>query len=158
MEKRRSYMPISRPETAVQNPMNRAHASELAGTRPVRNGATRSVAPTRDVAETPTELDHHDRVASEDPRNASALAAALVAAQLQISDLSAKLQKLEGVLTSRYEVSIATGILMQHCGYDRESAFETLRTRARSERRRLQDVANELIEAVETVNRLSRPR
>src|SRR5438132_868362 len=48
----------------------------------------------------------------------------------------------------------ATGILMERCALDRNEAFGTLRGRARSERRRLNELSREMLEALEKVNRL----
>lgn len=53
------------------------------------------------------------------------------------------------------EISIAVGILMERRGLTREAALEILRSAARSRRRRMQEIAESLIQSLETVNTLA---
>lgn len=47
----------------------------------------------------------------------------------------------------RQTVSIAVGLLMERNGIDRERAFRVLRARARTQRRKLHEIASELLDA-----------
>ena len=53
---------------------------------------------------------------------------------------------------------MAIGVLMERRGLDRDEAFEALRSHARSQRRRIHEVAAELVDAVEKVNKAGRAR
>lgn len=57
-------------------------------------------------------------------------------------------------LNAGRETSMAVGLLMERYRMDRDTAFETLREFARSHRRKINDVAQELLSASETLNRL----
>jgi AmiR/NasT family two-component response regulator len=59
----------------------------------------------------------------------------------EIDRLEAKVDQLEGALARRAAIERAKGILMERHGIDDRTAFERLRTRARTERRRVVDVA-----------------
>jgi response regulator NasT len=59
----------------------------------------------------------------------------------EIERLEAKVDQLEGALARRAVIERAKGILMERHGVDDRTAFERLRTRARTERRRVVDVA-----------------
>lgn len=52
-------------------------------------------------------------------------------------------------LTASREVSIAIGLLIERYSMNRETAFESIRTHARTHQRKINDVATELINAVE---------
>ena len=52
------------------------------------------------------------------------------------------------------ETSIAVGIVMERNRVDRKGAFELLRSSARSQRRKVSDLAEEYVNAAETINRL----
>ena len=54
------------------------------------------------------------------------------------------------------ETSIAIGILMKRRNLDRDKAFGMLRAYARSQPRRLHDVAAEIVDAVEALNKVAR--
>lgn len=58
------------------------------------------------------------------------------------------------VLANSLETSIAVGILMEREHLDRHRAFDVLRDYARSQRRKIKDVAEELIRAIEFANQL----
>jgi len=57
-------------------------------------------------------------------------------------------------LASAREVSVATGLIMERKGVDRDQAFELLRSHARSHRRKLREVAAEIVRAAETISLL----
>jgi response regulator NasT len=59
----------------------------------------------------------------------------------EIERLEAKVDQLEGALARRAVIERAKGILMERHGVDDRTAFERLRTHARTERRRVADVA-----------------
>ncbi len=54
-------------------------------------------------------------------------------------------QHLQRALDERREISIAIGILMERLKLERQPAFEVLRKTARSQRRRIEDVAKEMM-------------
>jgi len=55
-------------------------------------------------------------------------------------------------LTDNRATSMAVGVLMDRLHPDRRQAFESLRARARSERRKVGEVAEELLQSVEKLN------
>ncbi len=59
----------------------------------------------------------------------------------EVERLEAKVGELEGALARRATIERAKGILMERHGVDDGTAFERLRTHARTERRRVVDVA-----------------
>lgn len=63
---------------------------------------------------------------------------------------------LNTALTNSREASMAIGILMERHHLDRAAAFEQLRTRARTGRRKLNVVAAELLDATEKANESKR--
>jgi response regulator NasT len=62
--------------------------------------------------------------------------------------------QLSTALANSRETSIAVGILMEREHLDRHSAFDALRDYARSQRRKIKDVAEELLQAIEFANRM----
>lgn len=60
---------------------------------------------------------------------------------------------LSAALAGNRETSAAVGILMERYRLGEKEAFEALRNRARSERRKLNEVAGEILRAEETLNR-----
>ncbi len=64
----------------------------------------------------------------------------------EIERLEAKVGQLEGALERRATIERAKGILMERHGVDDRTAFERLRTHARTERRRVVDVAHAVVE------------
>ncbi|MET3134437.1 AmiR/NasT family two-component response regulator [Oxalobacteraceae bacterium GrIS 1.11] len=73
--------------------------------------------------------------------------------------------KLTHALQSGREIGMAVGVLMERYKTDRDTAFAVLRDHARSQRRKLNDVAQELLTAAEALNlyidrfvELARPR
>jgi response regulator NasT len=59
---------------------------------------------------------------------------------------------LTAALAAGRETSMAVGLLMARYQTDRDTAFEVLRDHARSHRRKINEVANELLKAEETLN------
>jgi AmiR/NasT family two-component response regulator len=59
----------------------------------------------------------------------------------EIERLEEKVDQLEGALARRAVIERAKGVLMERHGVDDRTAFERLRTHARTERRRVVDVA-----------------
>jgi AmiR/NasT family two-component response regulator len=64
----------------------------------------------------------------------------------EVERLEAKVDQLEGALARRALIERAKGILMERHGVDDRTAFERLRTHARTERRRVVDVAFAVVE------------
>lgn len=63
-------------------------------------------------------------------------------------------EQLNIALSNSREASMAIGILMERHRLDRAAAYELLRDYARSNRRKLTEIAAELLDATETVNRV----
>lgn len=89
------------------------------------------------------------------PIDAARLLPAFEAA-LACADDIRRLRRSEASLTSALaagrEASIAVGILMARFNIDRQLAFEVLRDQARSQRRKLGEIAEEILAAQETLN------
>jgi response regulator NasT len=62
--------------------------------------------------------------------------------------------QLSTALANTRETSIAVGILMEREHLDRHRAFDVLRDYARSQRRKIKDVAEELIRSIEFANQI----
>ena len=82
-----------------------------------------------------------------------ALEAALARAE-EIKTLRESEAGLNIALARDRETSIAVGIIMERNRVDRKGAFELLRSSARSQRRKVGDLAEEYVNAAETINRL----
>lgn len=61
-------------------------------------------------------------------------------------------QQLQAALNDARDINVAIGILMERANADRDAAFELLRSRARASRRKVADLARELIAASETLS------
>ena len=83
---------------------------------------------------------------------------AALARSAQIRSLTDTGEQLSQALESGRETSMAIGILMERRGLDRDEAFEALRSHARSQRRRIHELAAEIVDAVEKVNKAGRAR
>lgn len=70
----------------------------------------------------------------------------------EIRQLRETEQQLSTALASSRKTSVAIGLLMERCRVDEREAFERLRAYARSHRRKVADVADELVRAVELMN------
>ena len=60
--------------------------------------------------------------------------------------------QLQTALNESREVSMAVGLLMERRRLDRRQAFDALRTTARTQRRKIGEVAQELLAAAELLN------
>jgi AmiR/NasT family two-component response regulator len=84
-----------------------------------------------------------------------------VQAALARADEIKRLKRTETNLTMALnagrETSMAVGLLMERYRTDRETAFELLRDHARSSRRKINDVANDLLSAAEMLNQFEIP-
>lgn len=76
----------------------------------------------------------------------------------QIRALRKTSTKLEASLHSGRDISTAVGVLMERQGLDRKAAFDALREYARAQRRKLREVAAEIVHAAEVVNLPRRPK
>jgi response regulator NasT len=85
------------------------------------------------------------------PRIVPTVQAALSRAS-EIQRLRTSEANLSTALAVGRETSIAIGILMERHHLSQESAFEALRTHARTGRRKLSDVAAEIVAAAESLN------
>jgi response regulator NasT len=65
-------------------------------------------------------------------------------------------QRLQQALVIEQKTRMAVGILMERDGLDRQAAFETLRQHARSSRRKIAECAEEIVNAVDTLNQIAR--
>jgi response regulator NasT len=83
---------------------------------------------------------------------------AALARAAQIRALKTTGDQLSHALESGRETSVAVGILMERLGIDRQKAFETLRAHARSQRRRVHDVSSDIVNALETLNKVQSDR
>ncbi|KRB94000.1 ANTAR domain-containing response regulator [Noviherbaspirillum sp. Root189] len=89
------------------------------------------------------------------PVEATQIVPAVEAALARAEDIK-RLRRTEANLTTALaagrETSMAVGLLMTRFQTDRETAFEVLRDFARSRRRKINEVADELLKAEETLN------
>lgn len=85
------------------------------------------------------------------PQLVPAIRAALARAE-EIYGLKATGRQLQEALNSEREISIAIGITMVQYRLDRRAAFERLRKTARSQNRKLAELAADVIKASETLN------
>lgn len=70
----------------------------------------------------------------------------------EIDLLRGTTEQLEQALKVEQKTRTAVGIIMERKGLDRQEAFDLLRARARAQRRKIGEVADELITAVEGMN------
>jgi response regulator NasT len=77
---------------------------------------------------------------------------AVLARAAEITALREVEDQLRTALEQGREASIAVGVLMERYRLDREGAFELLRERARSERRKLAGLAQEILHATELLS------
>lgn len=85
------------------------------------------------------------------PQIVPSLEAALIRAR-EIGTLRQAEQRLATALAIEQKTRMAVGLLMERRRLDREAAFEALRGLARSQRRKIADVAEELLAAVDVLN------
>jgi AmiR/NasT family two-component response regulator len=79
---------------------------------------------------------------------------AALARAAQIRALKNTGDQLSHALESSRETSMAVGILMERLGVDRHQAFDVLRVHARSQRRRVHEVSADIVNALETLNKV----
>jgi response regulator NasT len=89
------------------------------------------------------------------PQIIPSIEAALARAR-QIQTLKNTGEQLTHALETGRETSMAIGILMERRGLDRQQAFSALRAHARAERRRVEQIAIEFVDALEKVNKTAR--
>lgn len=77
---------------------------------------------------------------------------AAIARGQEIDLLRGTAEQLEQALKVEQKTRTAVGIIMERKGLDRQEAFDLLRAKARSQRRKIGEVADELITAVEGMN------
>jgi AmiR/NasT family two-component response regulator len=82
---------------------------------------------------------------------ALAVEAALIRGR-EIAELRDGQSRLGASLAHEQKTSMAVGVLMERERVDRKRAMELLRSRARSQRRRISDVAHDILEAAEILN------
>ncbi|MCC8988830.1 MAG: response regulator [Candidatus Contendobacter sp.] len=89
------------------------------------------------------------------PVDVPQLVPAIEAALARFQDMTALGQAkehLEEALKGGRDITTAIGILMERQGLLQQDAFELLRARARAQRRRLDELAREIVDAAETLN------
>lgn len=72
----------------------------------------------------------------------------------EICDLRETRYRLVNVLEGDQVTSTAVGVIMERHRLSKRAAFEKLRSHARSQRRKLTEIANELVDAVELANNI----
>lgn len=70
----------------------------------------------------------------------------------EIAELKASAERLQTALTIEQRTRTAAGLLMERHGMNRQQAFDAMRGRARSQRRKLSEVAEAIIDAAELLN------
>lgn len=88
---------------------------------------------------------------SDVPQIVPAVEAALARAR-EIAELRATETRLNVALQIEQKTRTAVGLLMERHGLSRQQAFDALRNQARSQRRKIIDVAEEIIAAAELLN------
>ncbi len=73
----------------------------------------------------------------------------------EIKKLRESAMNLRGVLDERQSSAIVVGVLMERFALDREAAFDLLRSQARRERKKVRELADELLSSSERMNRLA---
>lgn len=89
------------------------------------------------------------------PLHVSQIVPAIEAARTRASeivDLKSTRDQLTAALEGARETSMAIGVLMERNRMNRDEAFQALRRSSRSQRRKIQVVAGQLLDAVETLN------
>ena len=71
-------------------------------------------------------------------------------ATAEVLELRGTVRELQGALDSRVVIEQAKGVLAERSGITLDTAFEILRRRARSQRRKMQEVCAETVASVET--------
>ncbi len=74
----------------------------------------------------------------------------------ELSELRVAEGRLSKALDTANVVNFAVGILSERHRIDRQKAFELIRSQARSERRKVREIASEILEAADSINRFNR--
>jgi response regulator NasT len=90
-----------------------------------------------------------------DPAQLLPAVRAALARGAEIQGLRAEEARLGQALRDGRETGMAVGMLMERYRIDRHAALRMLRTHARSQQRKLNDVATALLDAAETLNALT---
>lgn len=90
-----------------------------------------------------------------EPRNLAPAVEAGLARASEIRALRTKQANLTIALETGRESAVAVGLIMARYRLDSESAFDVLRDYARQSRRKVNEVAKEIVEAEEVFNRLT---
>ncbi|MEO5366645.1 MAG: response regulator [Magnetococcus sp. WYHC-3] len=77
--------------------------------------------------------------------------------QAMKQELSERNQRLQGAIDTGNVVNVAIGVVMERHRLGREAAFNALRDQARAQRRKVRDLAAELLAAMDVVNTIGRP-
>jgi two-component system, response regulator PdtaR len=70
----------------------------------------------------------------------------------EIAEMRDEQTRMGATLAAEQKTRMAVGILMERERLDRKRAMEVLRSRARAQRRKIGDVAQDILEALETIN------
>ena len=104
--------------------------------------------------------DSPDTIVVVEPRRSNQLVPAIQAAlarAAELGQLESSRQHLTQALEGDRNINIAMGILMERHHLGKDASFEALRGRARSEGRKVGDLAQELITAAELLNGFAAP-
>ena len=89
------------------------------------------------------------------PETLTTLVDASLRQAAELSELRAAQAQMERAINQGRETSIAVGILMERCNLTALQAFDALRDDARSQRKKIADLARELLNAAETLHGLA---
>jgi hypothetical protein len=82
----------------------------------------------------------------------------LLLLEVRVEELEAENQNLQTALTSRIVIEQAKGVLMERLDLPQQAAFELLRSAARRSRRKLHDIASEIVTTRITPDHIERAR
>jgi response regulator NasT len=93
------------------------------------------------------------------PLQADQLVPAVQAALRRADDMrhmKDSMEQMDKALSQSREISMVVGILMERCGFTAIQAFDAMRDEARSQRRKIADVAREYFNAAEALHGMTR--
>jgi len=73
----------------------------------------------------------------------------------EMRQLKESMEQMDKALSQGREISMVVGVLMERCDLSAIQAFDALRDEARSQRRKIADIAKEYLAAAETVHTMS---
>ena len=73
----------------------------------------------------------------------------------EMRQLKESMEQMDKALSQGREISMVVGVLMERCNLSAIQAFDALRDEARSQRRKIADIAKEYLAAAETVHTMS---